>query len=132
MVKAEVIQQVGLLDEGYFMYCEEMDWCLCIRNAGWQILALPSAQIVHHEGQSSKQVRWTSFVRLWRSRLRFYSKHHERYSLLQRLGVRCLLAINLTWRKRSVLRRFASGAISGTSVAEELAAYDQVLALVKN
>lgn len=131
MVKTAVIQQVGVLDEGYFMYCEEMDWCLRIHNAGWQILALPGAQIIHYEGQSSKQVRWTSFVRLWRSRLRFYSKHHERYSALQQRGVHTLLAINLAWRKRALLRRFAGGTISGSAVAEELAAYDEVLALIK-
>ncbi|MFN8439864.1 MAG: glycosyltransferase family 2 protein [Caldilineaceae bacterium] len=131
MVKTEVIRQVGLLDEGYFMYCEEMDWCLRIWNAGWQILALPNAQIIHYEGQSSKQMRWVSFVRLWRSRLRFYSQHHERYSALQRWGVRTLLAINLVWRKRTLLRHFARGIVSGSAVAEELAAYDEVLALVR-
>lgn len=130
MVKAEVIRQIGLLDEGYFMYCEEMDWSLRMSNAGWQVLAVPEAEIIHYEGQSSKQVRWSSFVRLWRSRLRFYNKHVEHYSTLQRLSVRTLLWLNLNWRKRQVLRQFATGKRSGTQVAEELAAYEEVLKLI--
>ena len=127
MVKAEVIRQVGLLDEGFFMYCEEMDWCLRIQKAGWQILAVPSAHIIHYEGRSSRQVRWASFTRLWKSRLRFYEKHGDRYPTYERLAIHALLRSALLWRKRDAQQRFAQGKVDGVSFAAEIAAYNEVL-----
>jgi len=76
MVRRPVIEQVGLLDEGFFMYGEEVDWCWRIQEAGWAIHCVPRAQIVHHEGRSTAQFREAMFVALWRSRRRLYAKHH--------------------------------------------------------
>jgi GT2 family glycosyltransferase len=76
MVRWIVIPQVGLFDEGYHMYCEEIDWCMRIIRAGWQIYCVPEAQVIHHEGQSTRQIRTESFVNLWRSRRRLYEKHY--------------------------------------------------------
>jgi N-acetylglucosaminyl-diphospho-decaprenol L-rhamnosyltransferase len=76
LVRWETIQQVGGLDPGYFMYCEEIDWCLRIKGAGWQITCVPQAEVVHHAGQSTGQIRESSFVNLWRSRRRLYDKHY--------------------------------------------------------
>jgi GT2 family glycosyltransferase len=123
MVRSEAIRQVGVLDDGYFMYCEEMDWCLRLQQAGWPVYAVPTAQVIHHEGQSSQQVPWTSFERLWRSRFRFYRKHTDLYPpgygvLLEAFVKRCLAIRG--WQAR---RRFARGEITGTSLAEELATY---------
>ena len=56
MVRRKVIDEVGLLDEGFFMYSEEVDWCRRIKQAGWRIVYLPVARVIHHGGQSSKQV----------------------------------------------------------------------------
>ncbi len=76
MVRAETITEVGLLDEGYWMYCEEIDWCWRMRQAHWHIYCVPAARVVHHAGQSSGQVRISSFVNLWTSRARLYARHH--------------------------------------------------------
>jgi N-acetylglucosaminyl-diphospho-decaprenol L-rhamnosyltransferase len=76
MVRADVLSQVGLMDEGYWMYCEEIDWCWRIRKAGWQILCAPAARVIHHAGQSTAQVPTSSFVNLWVSRARLYARHH--------------------------------------------------------
>jgi len=76
MVRREVVEQVGLLDEGYRMYCEEIDWCWRIRKAGWGALCVPSAEVIHHAGQSTSQVPIRSFVNLWTSRARLYARHH--------------------------------------------------------
>lgn len=130
MVKTEAIRQVGLLDEAFFMYCEEMDWCLRIHHAGWQILAVPIAHVTHYEGQSSRQVRWASFTRLWKSRLRFYAKHARHYSLLERFAIHKLVQLNLLWRKRAALRRFGLGKVDGSQLGEEIAAYDEILLLL--
>ncbi len=76
MVRAEAVWQVGLMDEGYRMYCEEIDWCWRMRRAGWQALCVPTAQVIHHAGRSTGQVPISSFINLWTSRARLYSRHH--------------------------------------------------------
>ncbi|MGD2182950.1 glycosyltransferase family 2 protein [Lusitaniella coriacea] len=53
MIRREVIEQAGLLDEGYFMYYEEMDFCLQARQAGWECWYVPQSRVVHLVGQSS-------------------------------------------------------------------------------
>jgi N-acetylglucosaminyl-diphospho-decaprenol L-rhamnosyltransferase len=76
MVRAETIVQVGLMDEAYHMYCEEIDWCWRIKRAGWKIYCAPQAEIVHYGGQSTAQARPEMIVALWRSRKRLYGKHY--------------------------------------------------------
>ena len=76
MVRAEAIADVGFLDEGFWMYCEEIDWCWRMRKAGWRAYCVPAARVVHHAGRSTGQVRVVSFVALWRSRARLYERHH--------------------------------------------------------
>ena len=78
MVRRDVIDQVGLLDDAYFMYSEELDWQRRISAAGWKIVYLPSAQIVHHEGKSSEQVVAFRHIRFGRSKVRYFEKHHGR------------------------------------------------------
>ncbi len=77
MVRAEAIWQVGLLDESYRMYVEEVDWARRIKSAGWQAYCVPSARIVHLGGQSAGQVKAESFTNLWRSRQQFYSRYYS-------------------------------------------------------
>ena len=123
MVRGEAVIQVGLLDDDYFMYCEEMDWCLRLNEIGWSVYALPTAHITHLEAQSSRQVRWDAFERLWRSRFRFYQKQRVHYSRgflpLLRLLMRAGIGIRLALARR----RFAQGGLSGTLLERELAAY---------
>jgi len=76
MVRREAIEQVGLLDEGFWMYCEEIDWCWRMHEAGWRAYCVPAARVIHHAGQSSGQIRLPSFVNLWTSRARLYARHH--------------------------------------------------------
>lgn len=122
-IRRDVIERIGGLDDGYFMYCEEMDWCLRCREAGWQVYALPTATVIHHAGQSSRQVRWDAFERLWRSRLRFYTKHATVYPASYLALVRSLVRLGVAWRGRQARRRFAAGRITGVELARELAAY---------
>ena len=76
MVRVEAIDEVGLMDEGYRMYCEEIDWCWRMHEAGWTALCAPTAEVIHHAGQSTSQVPVSSFVNLWTSRARLYARHH--------------------------------------------------------
>ena len=93
MVRAETITDVGLLDEDFWMYCEEIDWCWRMRRAGWRSLCAPAARVIHHAGQSSGQVRIPSFVNLWSSRAKLYARYHgpvvrRLARLLVRVGMR--------------------------------------------
>ena len=93
MVKPAVIADIGVMDEGFFMYCEEIDWCWRMRETGWRALCAPAAHVIHHAGQSSGQVRASSFANLWKSRAMLYTRHHvplKRYlaRLLVRIGMK--------------------------------------------
>ena len=76
MVRREVLAQVGGFDEAYFMYSEELDLCRRIKEAGWQIVYLPTAQIIHHEGKSSEQVVAARHIRFQTSKVRYFRKFH--------------------------------------------------------
>jgi len=76
LVRREVIQQVGALDEGFFMYSEEMDWCRRIRQAGWKVMYLPEAQVIHYGGKSSDQVAAQRHIYFQTSKVRYFRKHH--------------------------------------------------------
>jgi hypothetical protein len=76
MVRGEAIHEVGLMDEGYRMYCEEIDWCWRMHKSGWKALCVPAAEVIHHAGQSTAQVPVSSFINLWTSRARLYARHH--------------------------------------------------------
>jgi N-acetylglucosaminyl-diphospho-decaprenol L-rhamnosyltransferase len=76
LVRREVIHQVGGLDEVFFMYSEELDWCRRIQQAGWKIVYLPTAQVVHHIGKSSDQVVAQRHIYFQASKVRYFRKHH--------------------------------------------------------
>ncbi len=76
LVRRETYKQVGGLDEGFFMYSEELDWCRRIKAAGWQVVYFPPAQIIHHEAQSSAQAPAATHIRFNTSKVRYYRKYH--------------------------------------------------------
>jgi N-acetylglucosaminyl-diphospho-decaprenol L-rhamnosyltransferase len=55
MARREAVQVAGLLDERFFMYSEEIDWCKRIKQKGWRVVYLPTAKVIHLEAQSSEQ-----------------------------------------------------------------------------
>jgi GT2 family glycosyltransferase len=69
------LMQVGLLDEGYFMHCEDLDWCMRFRRAGWKVAFVPNAEVVHYKGTCSKSrpvfVEWHKH----KGMVRFYRAH---------------------------------------------------------
>jgi len=98
MLRREVVQQTGLLDEGFFMYCEEIDWAWRIHEAGWEVQCIPAAQVVHLSGQSTGQARPETIVYLWTSRQRLFRKHWPAWKLW--LGRR-LIVIGMRRRQRA-------------------------------
>jgi GT2 family glycosyltransferase len=88
MVRRAAIDAVGLLDEAYFLYAEEMDWCYRMRQAGWEVAWLPAARCRHWGGQSSRQAQLQTPARLAGAACLFFKKHYGRgYVLLFRAGV---------------------------------------------
>jgi N-acetylglucosaminyl-diphospho-decaprenol L-rhamnosyltransferase len=93
LIRRTAWEAVGPLDEAYFMYLEEVDWCRRARARGWQIWHHPGANAVHHGGSSTRQYADAMFAQLWRSRMRYYTRFHGPFynrvvHLLVRLGLR--------------------------------------------
>jgi GT2 family glycosyltransferase len=88
LVRRADAEAVGGLDERYFMYTEDVDFCAAIRARGRRILFTPDVQIVHLRGRSAASAPAATQAQYQRSRLAFYEKHHPHWVLLLRLYVR--------------------------------------------
>jgi GT2 family glycosyltransferase len=76
MLSRRALEEVGPLDEDYFMYTEEVDLCYRLKSAGWGIYWLPGAKVLHWGGQSTRQLRAEMFLRLYESKILFFRKHY--------------------------------------------------------
>jgi N-acetylglucosaminyl-diphospho-decaprenol L-rhamnosyltransferase len=79
LLRRSTLDEVGPLDERFFMYSEEMDWCYRAKKLGWQVFYFPEAQVVHHEGKSSEQVLPVRHIQFQRSKVLFFQKYHGRF-----------------------------------------------------
>lgn len=75
LIRKEAIEQTGLMDEQFFMYGEETDWCFRFRKNGWKIMFTPEGQIIHYGGQSTSQKKAEMVLQLRGSILLFIKKH---------------------------------------------------------
>jgi GT2 family glycosyltransferase len=78
LVRCEAVDAVGLLDEHFFIYCEEADWCFRLHQAGWKSYFWPGAKIIHRDGggKSTAQVNVKMEVQKVKSLLFFIRKHY--------------------------------------------------------
>lgn len=129
MVRDQAIAAAGLLDEGFFMYAEEMDWQFRLRAAGWPIFCVPTARITHHEGRSTRQYRGAMTVALWRSRLRYYDKHYPGW---KRNAARRLIRRGMAAQGRAASAAHQAGQIDAAELQARLDAYQQVTALLSS
>lgn len=128
LVRREAILAAGLLDEGYFMYAEEVDWCLRMRQAGWPALCAPVVVVVHHEAQSTRQFREGMFVALWRSRLRLFGRHYGR---LTNVAFRAIVRVGLGRMRAQANAAAAAGTLDAAGLSRRLAAIGEVDALLR-
>lgn len=84
------IESVGALDEDYFMYCEEMDWCRRFRSAGWDIRLVPDARVIHLGGGSSRNAPRATRQRLADSKVLYFRRHGRPWHVAQALLLRAL------------------------------------------
>jgi hypothetical protein len=96
MVRREVIDKVGMLDEGYFIYTEETDWCFRIKKYGFKIYFFPEAKIIHLGGKcGNKHIRKKALFEGHQGLYRFYKKHYGKKRLFV---LKCLTIIGFLLR----------------------------------
>lgn len=126
LVRRAALEQAGPLDEGYFMYAEEVEWCFRIRAAGWAIWQVPEARVTHVGGAATSQFRSRMQVALYQSRLRFFRQHYSRraarwHQRIIRLGM--LRAALASWLA------FGRGALGADELRARLWAYGKITQL---
>lgn len=111
LLRRSALEQVGLLDERFFMYCEDVDLCYRLGQAGWKVYYVPTGQVVHHIGASSAKSPLRVCWEHHRSMYLFYKKHYSR-------GIPLLDALTLV----GVIMRggFLLGARAGSLSAKSL------------
>ncbi|MBK7779584.1 MAG: glycosyltransferase family 2 protein [Ardenticatenia bacterium] len=124
LVRVAALRQVGPLDEGYFMYAEEVDWCRRFARAGWRVVCAPAATVMHHGGAASGQFRARSWSILWRSRRRYLRLHEPAW---RADVVDLLLKVAVAQLRRADERALAAGSLSGSEAQERRTAYAAAL-----
>jgi N-acetylglucosaminyl-diphospho-decaprenol L-rhamnosyltransferase len=123
LIRREAYEQLGGLDEGYFMYSEELDWCRRCKAAGWEIIYLPTATVIHYEGQSSEQVVPARHIHFQSSKIRYFRKYH---GALQAEALRWFLLMTYVYQMAREGVKWLVGHKRPLR-AERVKAYDQVL-----
>lgn len=103
-VRAETIKQIGMLDENFFMYGEDIDWCYRIKEAGWKIIYNPTVSIIHYKGASSRKKPVKIIYEFHRAMFLFHKKHYaSKYSMFTNgmiyTGISVKLALELIKNK---------------------------------
>ncbi len=126
MVRRAAITEVGLMDERFFMYSEEADWCYRLRRAGWSVWFEPAARVMHVRGGSTRQARGRMLAELYRSRVQFVRKHR---GLVAARGMKLCMALDVGLRivacpARSML---SPGPDARRDLRDRVAAYQHLL-----
>lgn len=108
VVRGDAVRAVGGFDPDFFMYGEEMDWCLRLRRAGWSAVFLPEPAVVHVGGASSAPVAGPMFVENLKGRIRFLRKHR---GALVEAAARAIIALSVLLRLALVELRTLGGGI---------------------
>lgn len=126
LLRPEMLREIGGMDPGYYLYCEEVDWCRRAIDAGWEVWSDPRAVVIHHAGRSTAQSRQASYTRLWRSRYRYFAKHRgPTYAA----AVEAVVRLGLAGERLRLERRRRLGFISEEEARQSLATLAAVSAL---
>lgn len=94
MMRREVLEEVGLMDESFFLYGEDLDLALRIKDRGWKVIYYPKVTVLHYKGESSRQESYRATKEFYRAMLIFYEKHYARNTFFP-LHILILAAIYL-------------------------------------
>ena len=106
MIRRETWDAIGGLDERYFFFLEETEFCLQARRHGWKVMHLPQIRVWHGQGQTAKHVSVAVRIEYWRSRYQYFAKNHG-------LPTRIVLTAGLV--VRLIVNWLVSGLLCGTS-----------------
>ena len=103
-IRREAVNEFGLLDEGFFMFAEDLDWCKRFWEAGWRVAFYPTAQAIHYRGGSStkKDAVWLALTQQ-RSILRYWKKHH---SVAAYFAIKCFMFTHKAGRWGAALVKY--------------------------
>jgi GT2 family glycosyltransferase len=114
MIRREAFEAVGLLDEGLFIYGDDVDWCRRCWKAGWQVVFFPGAQAIHDRGKVTAPYPVRFAVAQQKSVLYFWSKHHGFFAVI---GIRSILVFHH-------LLRYTFAILSGFGRTRQVAGKD--------
>lgn len=96
MIPRTVVDKVGMLDEEFFMYGEDIDWCYRIKEAGYKIMYYPKEKIIHFKGSSSKKKKAKTTYEFHRAMILFYRKHYnDKYNIFIKILVYIGVALRM-------------------------------------
>ncbi|HEX5688617.1 MAG TPA: glycosyltransferase family 2 protein, partial [Roseiflexaceae bacterium] len=124
LARRAAIEQIGGLDEAFFMYAEEVDWCLRLQRAGWAIWQAPEARVTHVGGASTSQFRTRMLIALYESRQRFFRKHYS--ARFVRWNAR-IVRTGMLRASMSAWRDYRAGRLDRDELRARLWAYGEVM-----
>lgn len=107
LIRRNALSEVGLLDEQFFMYGEDMDWCKRFYDGGWRIVFAPDAAAIHYGGGSAEQAPTRFYLEMQKANLQDWTKHHHRatrplyvsvlvlHHFVRLIGYRCRQAMRM-------------------------------------
>ncbi len=123
-LRREAMAGVGLFDEGFFLYSEDIDLCKRIGEAGWKIFLLPSTPVIHYEGQSLKPAFGKISPERYRGEFYYFKKHHGYLTLV---ALRAMLIISLSGKAAYGLIRLPFRRSEYRSFMEQLNSYKETV-----
>jgi GT2 family glycosyltransferase len=98
MVRRKAVEQMGLLDEKFFLFLEETDWCYRIKKAGWKVYHIPQAEIFHFQGKSAEAEKGKARIEYYRSRYHYFRKNRGSFqSSVLFIGLIIKLSVELVF-----------------------------------
>lgn len=92
MVRRAAFDAVGLMDEAFFMFNEDVDWCRRMNLAGWAVAYVPAAVVVHHVGASKGRVAPKVIIERHRGMIHYFRKHHPAHPIVRVLASAAIMA----------------------------------------
>ncbi len=105
MVRREAVDEVGPMDEDYFLFMEETDWCFRMRERGWRVYLIPQARAVHLQGGTAGRVKAQAKIEYYRSRYLFFKKNRSSFHVGV-LGGMLLLKLSMSLLMHSIVCLF--------------------------
>jgi len=119
VVRRKAIEDIGFLDERFFMYWEDADWCRRMGQAGWKVVYFPKSSVVHYVGVSSKQLIPRTLIEFHKSSYRLFAKHSKSFHWIVNSLVIASLALRLSIVLVFSISRIRPKVQSGAQAARE-------------